>query len=195
MSQRQGAAAAPLRHERAADAWCPGCHSSSKGAERGYTARLWRWKRPQRPQRHPCAWIQHQGRACSQRVMRCAAPISHCAVAMQSCCPADEAIFSTRLCTINTGDRNTRIRIHSYSLIHVLLHAQVACAADITSADTLIFPGVGSFGQAMDVLTERKYLAPLRDHIEVCICLCDGRRGGVGWGRQGRRQGRAGQGV
>lgn len=38
--------------------------------------------------------------------------------------------------------------------------------SDITAADKLIFPGVGSFGQAMEVLQKREYIKPLVDYIQ-----------------------------
>eukprot|EP00878_Enallax_costatus_P026793 GHUV01028792.1.p1 GENE.GHUV01028792.1~~GHUV01028792.1.p1 ORF type:complete len:424 (+),score=63.96 GHUV01028792.1:103-1374(+) len=38
--------------------------------------------------------------------------------------------------------------------------------SDIAAADKLIFPGVGTFGQAMDVLKSRGYIQPLVDHIQ-----------------------------
>lgn len=39
--------------------------------------------------------------------------------------------------------------------------------SDITAADKLIFPGVGSFGQAIKVLQERDYSKPLVEYIQV----------------------------
>ena len=39
--------------------------------------------------------------------------------------------------------------------------------SDITAADKLIFPGVGSFGQAIDILKERDYVKPLQDYVAV----------------------------
>ena len=38
-------------------------------------------------------------------------------------------------------------------------------AADIASAERLVFPGVGAFGQAMDILQQRDYLGALKDYI------------------------------
>jgi glutamine amidotransferase/cyclase len=46
-------------------------------------------------------------------------------------------------------------------------HLQVTKPSDITAADKLIFPGVGSFGQAMDVLQKQEYMKPLMDYIQV----------------------------
>ncbi|CAD7702077.1 unnamed protein product [Ostreobium quekettii] len=40
-------------------------------------------------------------------------------------------------------------------------------AQDIVNAQRLIFPGVGSFGHAMDVIRERGYVEPLREYIEA----------------------------
>ena len=40
-------------------------------------------------------------------------------------------------------------------------------AADIASADKLVFPGVGAFGQAMEILQQRGYVEALRDYIHV----------------------------
>ena len=45
---------------------------------------------------------------------------------------------------------------------------QVETAADIASAERLIFPGVGAFEQAMGVLTSKGYIGPLKDYIQVC---------------------------
>lgn len=51
-------------------------------------------------------------------------------------------------------------------------------AADIADADRLIFPGVGSFGAAMDALRARGFVEPLREYIAadrpffgICIGL------------------------
>jgi hypothetical protein len=44
---------------------------------------------------------------------------------------------------------------------------QVTKPSDITAADKLIFPGVGAFGQAMDVLQQRDFVNPLVDYIQV----------------------------
>jgi hypothetical protein len=44
---------------------------------------------------------------------------------------------------------------------------QVEKPSDITAADKLIFPGVGSFGQAIEVLQKRDYTKPLIEYIEV----------------------------
>uniref|UniRef100_A0A383VTI8 Imidazole glycerol phosphate synthase hisHF n=2 Tax=Tetradesmus obliquus TaxID=3088 RepID=A0A383VTI8_TETOB len=42
----------------------------------------------------------------------------------------------------------------------------VSKPSDITAADKLIFPGVGAFGQAMDVLQQKDYVQPLVDYIQ-----------------------------
>ena len=43
----------------------------------------------------------------------------------------------------------------------------VRCAADITNASTLLFPGVGRFGQAMAALEAGGYTAALRAYVEA----------------------------
>jgi imidazoleglycerol phosphate synthase glutamine amidotransferase subunit HisH len=48
---------------------------------------------------------------------------------------------------------------------------QVESPADILSAKKLIFPGVGSFGQAMKVLESRGYTKPLLEYINVSTWL------------------------
>jgi imidazole glycerol-phosphate synthase len=53
---------------------------------------------------------------------------------------------------------------------------QVESPADIAAADRLIFPGVGAFGQAMDIIKSRGYETALRDYIAadrpfLGICL------------------------
>jgi glutamine amidotransferase PdxT len=56
---------------------------------------------------------------------------------------------------------------------HVMLQGfaatllQVEKPADIMAADKLIFPGVGSFGQAMRILTKKGMVEPLKDYINV----------------------------
>ena len=47
---------------------------------------------------------------------------------------------------------------------------------DIAAAERLVFPGVGAFGQAMDILKQRDYTQALRDYIAadkpfLGICL------------------------
>ncbi|EIE23742.1 glutamine amidotransferase/cyclase [Coccomyxa subellipsoidea C-169] len=53
---------------------------------------------------------------------------------------------------------------------------EVTTAADILSAERLIFPGVGAFEQAMGVLTRKDFVDPLREYIQagrpfLGICL------------------------
>ncbi|KAG2427097.1 hypothetical protein HXX76_012608 [Chlamydomonas incerta] len=52
----------------------------------------------------------------------------------------------------------------------------VESAADLASASKLVFPGVGSFGQAMTILTKKGLVQPLKDYIHsgkpfLGICL------------------------
>jgi glutamine amidotransferase/cyclase len=49
----------------------------------------------------------------------------------------------------------------------LLAVSQVSSPADIASASKLIFPGVGSYGQAMKILESRGYTQPLLDYINV----------------------------
>lgn len=44
---------------------------------------------------------------------------------------------------------------------------QVEQVADIATADRLIFPGVGSYGQAMERLKQLGYTEALKDYIQV----------------------------
>jgi len=48
---------------------------------------------------------------------------------------------------------------------------QVEKPSDISAGDRLIFPGVGSFGQAMDVLKSRDYIQPLIEYIQARMLL------------------------
>ena len=41
----------------------------------------------------------------------------------------------------------------------------ITCAADIDAAAVLVFPGVGAFASAMDVLREKGYVEALRAYI------------------------------
>lgn len=50
-------------------------------------------------------------------------------------------------------------------------HWQVEKPSDITAADKLIFPGVGSFGQAIEVLQKKDYTKPLVDYIQVGLLV------------------------
>lgn len=47
--------------------------------------------------------------------------------------------------------------------------------SDLLEADKLIFPGVGSFGQAMKILTARGLVGPLKDYIAVSVGWLDAR--------------------
>ena len=52
----------------------------------------------------------------------------------------------------------------------------VTSAADILSADKLIFPGVGAFGSMIHVLHEKQFVKPLKAYINsnrsfLGICL------------------------
>jgi imidazoleglycerol phosphate synthase glutamine amidotransferase subunit HisH len=44
---------------------------------------------------------------------------------------------------------------------------QVQSHRDILNAKKLLFPGVGSYGQAMGVLQERGYVEPLREYLQA----------------------------
>lgn len=44
---------------------------------------------------------------------------------------------------------------------------QVETAADIAAADKLVFPGVGAFGRAMEILEARGYTQALKDYVAV----------------------------
>lgn len=55
--------------------------------------------------------------------------------------------------------------------VHCSVHQQVEKPSDIGKADKLVFPGVGSFGQAMDVLTKRDLIKPLKEYLHVCVCV------------------------
>ncbi len=44
---------------------------------------------------------------------------------------------------------------------------QVTKPSDITSADKLIFPGVGTYGQAMSILKQQGMVDALRDYVLV----------------------------
>ena len=44
---------------------------------------------------------------------------------------------------------------------------QVESAADIATANKLIFPGVGAFGQAMKILEQRGYTQALKGYIQA----------------------------
>ena len=48
---------------------------------------------------------------------------------------------------------------------------QVERPSDIASASKLVFPGVGSFGQAAAVLRQRGYVEPLVEYIQVGPCM------------------------
>jgi glutamine amidotransferase/cyclase len=43
----------------------------------------------------------------------------------------------------------------------------VARAEDISSAERLVFPGVGAFGSMMEILNQKSYVEPLRDYLHA----------------------------
>ena len=52
----------------------------------------------------------------------------------------------------------------------------VKTGEDITHAEKLVFPGVGSFGSMMQILKEKKYVDPLKTYLKsgrpfLGICL------------------------
>jgi imidazole glycerol-phosphate synthase len=52
----------------------------------------------------------------------------------------------------------------------------VATADDISSAEKLVFPGVGAFGAMMDILNQKQYVKPLKQYLQsnrpfLGICL------------------------
>lgn len=53
----------------------------------------------------------------------------------------------------------------AWAVLHCYM--QVQSAADIENADRLVFPGVGAFGQAMDILKQRGYVEALKEYIKV----------------------------
>ena len=44
---------------------------------------------------------------------------------------------------------------------------QVTSPSDISNAKKLLFPGVGSYGQAMGVIKARGYTEPLKEYLAV----------------------------
>lgn len=48
-----------------------------------------------------------------------------------------------------------------------LFPAQVEKPSDLASAGKLVFPGVGSFGQAMRILKQKDLVEPLKEYINV----------------------------
>lgn len=47
------------------------------------------------------------------------------------------------------------------------MNPQVEKPSDLLTAQKLVFPGVGTFGQAMSILKERDLVKPLIDYIQV----------------------------
>jgi imidazole glycerol-phosphate synthase len=43
----------------------------------------------------------------------------------------------------------------------------VSCGEDIVRAERLVFPGVGSFGSMMQMLRQKQFIEPLKDHLRA----------------------------
>lgn len=48
-------------------------------------------------------------------------------------------------------------------------HSQVEKPQDILKAERLVFPGVGSFGQAMTILKQKGMIEPLKEYLMVRV--------------------------
>ncbi|KAL7747511.1 Histidine biosynthesis bifunctional protein hisB [Sorochytrium milnesiophthora] len=70
-----------------------------------------------------------------------------------------------RVCVVDYGAGNVRSLVNAVRRLGHDVHF-VESAADFASADKLIFPGVGAFGQAMQGLAEKGYLGPLREYLQ-----------------------------
>lgn len=87
---------------------------------------------------------------------------------MQRKCNPMNTVYSTEQTSRrqHTKPAGAQIQI-MVNLNYLFWFLQVEKPSDIAAADKLIFPGVGTFGQAMDVLKGKGYIQPLVDHIQV----------------------------
>lgn len=73
-------------------------------------------------------------------------------------------------CHKETGLYCQRCTCSSRAKQFVELWIQIEKPADVIKAKRLIFPGVGSFGAAMDVIARKGYVQPLVEYIQVDSC-------------------------
>jgi hypothetical protein len=92
-------------------------------------------------------------------------------------CAATERVGSTT-CTpfffttkvLNLCDVQQRQHESDGKEAELILYTQVDSVKDIMEAKKLLFPGVGSYGQAMVALKSRGFVEPLREYLLVSCC-------------------------
>ena len=82
--------------------------------------------------------------------------------------------MSRSVAIVRTGTAN--VRSVAEALLRAGFEPKFAVAEDVTSAERVVLPGVGSFGAAMATLDAEGFAEPIRDRIRagkstLCICL------------------------
>jgi glutamine amidotransferase/cyclase len=126
-----------------------------------------------RPLRRRCGAPLASPPACRRASRRAAPPCAAAASSDKDCWLLDYGAGNVR------SVRNA-IRHLGYTV------RDVQGPEDIARANRLLFPGVGAFGTAMEVLTAKGYVGPLKEYIQartrtapavlccVCVCVCAG---------------------
>jgi imidazole glycerol-phosphate synthase len=76
---------------------------------------------------------------------------------------------------LDYGAGNVRSVINAIESLGTRVNV-ASCIEDLTKAEKLVFPGVGSFGNMMQILRAQKYIEPLKDYLNsnrpfLGICL------------------------
>jgi glutamine amidotransferase/cyclase len=102
--------------------------------------------------------VQLRRRGCSSRSARsCRAARRSCAAAASS----DKEVWLLDYGAGNVRSVRNAIRHLGYTV------RDVASPADLAAAPRLVFPGVGAFGTAMEVLRAKGYVQPLKDYVQA----------------------------
>ena len=99
-------------------------------------------------------------------------------ISLQSRCPSlsqrGRPSRSRLVCCVAARDKEVTLLDYGAGNIRSIKNAikklgysikEVESPKDIASAQKLIFPGVGAFGQAMEILKQREFLEPLKEYI------------------------------
>jgi glutamine amidotransferase/cyclase len=102
--------------------------------------------------------VQLRRRGCSSRSSRSCHPARRSCAAVAS---SDKEVWLLDYGAGNVRSVRNAIRHLGYTV------RDVASPADLAAAPRLVFPGVGAFGTAMEVLRAKGYVQPLKDYVQA----------------------------
>ena len=102
--------------------------------------------------------VQLRRRGCSSRSARSCRAARRSSAALAS---SDKEVWLLDYGAGNVRSVRNAIRHLGYTV------RDVASPADLAASPRLVFPGVGAFGTAMEVLRAQGYVQPLKDYVQA----------------------------